>query len=103
VANWWLNSKVELSKFMAAATGFSYDHSDVVAFTDAVLGWWRKNAQKLPKWGQAARIVFSLSPNSCACERVFSLLKNMFGENQDSTLADYLQSALMLRYNNRVL
>ncbi|KAK3233173.1 hypothetical protein CYMTET_56513 [Cymbomonas tetramitiformis] len=93
----------ELPEYMAAAAGFSCDNNDVAAFTDAVLGWWRKHAGKLPKWGQAARIVFSLSPNSCACERVFSLLKNMFGENQDSTLADYLQSALMLRYNKRVL
>ena len=34
-------------------------------------------------------------------ERVFSLLKLMFGETQMLTLADYIQAALMLRYNGR--
>ena len=31
---------------------------------------------------KAARITCALSPNSAACERVFSLLKNLFGEQQ---------------------
>ena len=49
----------------------------------------------------APRIVFSFTPNSAASERVFSLLKLMFGETQMLTLADYIQAALMLRYNGR--
>ena len=32
-----------------------------------------------------------------------SLLKNMFGDAQMSTLADYIQAALMLRYNKRTV
>ena len=40
-------------------------------------------------------------PNSASCERVFALLKSMFGEEQMSALTDYIQSALMLRYNKR--
>ena len=44
-----------------------------------------------------------MAPNSASCERVFALLKNMFGEEQMSTLADYIQAALMLRYNKRVV
>ena len=47
------------------------------------------------------RIVGSLTPNSAAAERVFSLLKLMFGEVQMSSLADMIQAALMLRYNGR--
>lgn len=34
-------------------------------------------------------------------ERVFSLLKLMFGETQMLSLADMIQAALMLRYNGR--
>ena len=34
-------------------------------------------------------------------ERVFSLLKNMFGADQKACLADYIQAALMLAYNKR--
>ena len=36
-----------------------------------------------------------------APQRVFSLLKWMFGDQQMSTLADIIQAALMLRYNKR--
>ena len=46
-------------------------------------------------------IVFAISPNSASCERVFALLKNLFGEQQMSALADYVQAALMLNYNGR--
>ena len=34
-------------------------------------------------------------------ERVFSLLKNMFGADQKACLADYIQAALMLAHNKR--
>ena len=36
-----------------------------------------------------------------AAERVFSLLKSMFGDMQMSALADMIQAALMLKYNGR--
>ena len=35
------------------------------------------------------------------CERVFALLKNLFGDQQASALGDYLQSVLKLNYNGR--
>ena len=36
-----------------------------------------------------------------ASERVFALIKNMFGEQQMFSLSDIIQAALMLRYNGR--
>ena len=45
------------------------------------------------------RIVGSFTPNSAAAERVFSLLKLMFGDQQMTSLADMIQAALMLKYN----
>jgi len=48
----------------------------------------------------AARLVFSFTPSSASSERVLCL-KNLFGENQDNSLADYAQAAVMLRYNKR--
>ena len=44
---------------------------------------------------------FTLSWPRRAC--VFALLKNLFGEQQLSALADYIQAALMLNYNSRVV
>lgn len=93
--------KAELPTFAAAVVGVVIPSTDIAAFTEHVLGWWRANASQLPAWSEAARIVFAIAPNSAACERVFSLLESMFGDAQTSALADYIQAALMLRYNGR--
>ena len=47
------------------------------------------------------RTVGSFTPNSAAAERVFSLLKGMFGDQQMTALANMIQAALMLKYNHR--
>ena len=47
------------------------------------------------------KITFAIPPTSAASERVFALLKDMFGQSQDSSLADYVEVALMLAYNKR--
>ena len=59
------------------------------------------NAQTLKAWSKAAKIVFAIPPTSAASERVFALLKNMFGDNQILSLGDYIEAALMLAYNER--
>ena len=51
-------------------------------YSNAILSWWRDNGTAFPAWALAARIVFAISPNSASCERVFALLKNLFGETQ---------------------
>ena len=65
----------ELPAYLSAAKGFTVDHHDTKAFTEGVLGWWASNGTKFPTWAEAARTVFSFTPNSAAAERVFSLLK----------------------------
>ena len=50
---------------------------------------------------ERAKIVFAIPPTSAASERVFSLLEAMFGKDQDASLSDLIQGALMLRYNQR--
>ena len=94
----------ELPAFLAAAaTAPAFDKSDVNDFTEKIFMWWRTHGSGFPKWAEAARIVFALSPNSASCERVFSLLKSMFTEQQMSVLGDYMRAALMLKYNKRTL
>ena len=55
----------------------------------------------LRDFGKSGKIVGSFTPNSAAAERVFSMLKQMFGDMQMSSLADMIQAALMLKYNGR--
>ena len=96
--------KAQVDAYRVAARAVpALDHSDVTAFTDGVLEFWRKQGSKMPAWRKAARLVFAIPPTSAASERVFSLLEAMFGKGHDSALADLIQAALMLRYNGRTV
>jgi hypothetical protein len=64
-----------------------------------ILEWWKLNAPELPKWSVAARKIFLIHPSSAVSERVFSLLKNYFGAQQDNALKDYVEASLMLQFN----
>lgn len=66
---------------------------------DEILKWWKQNTTNLPKWSLAAQKVLLVQPSSAASERVFSLLKASFKDQQDLALQDYLQASLMLQYN----
>ena len=68
---------------------YIYVQADVADYTEKVLLWWRQSGQAFPTWSLAARMVFSLSASSAACERVFSLLKQMFGEQQVLYYTEY--------------
>ena len=90
-----------LSLSQAASNAPAFDKGSVADYSNAILAWWRDNCKTFPAWALAARIVFAISPNSASCERVFALLKNLFGEEQSLSLADYVQASLMLNYNDR--
>jgi hypothetical protein len=66
-----------------------------------LLQWWNKHQDQLPAWAQAVRMVATLPPSSAAAERVFSLLKCMYNDQQGSLLSDAIEAAMMLRYNSR--
>ena len=83
--------KKELPDYIAKAT-------DVSAEMDP-LEWWSRQEENLPHWSAAVRKVVLVQPSSAAAERVFSLLKATFSDQQDSTLQDYLETSLMLQYN----
>ena len=65
------------------------------------LEWWKTNASALPCWSLAAQKIVLVQPSSAAAERFFSLLKSSFGDQQDKSLKDYVESSLMLQYNKR--
>ena len=52
-------------------------------------------------WSSAAKQIFLVQPSSAASERVFSLLKASFKDQQESSLQDYVETSLMLQYNKR--
>ena len=74
--------------------------ADVDANVD-VLKWWKDHHEELPQWSLAALKVLLIQPSSAAAERVFSLMKNAFGDQQQSSLQDLVTATLMVQYNKR--
>ena len=48
----------------------------------------------------AAKVLL-LQPSSAAAERVFSILKNSFGDQQLRSLEDYLETSLIVQHNDK--
>ena len=63
------------------------------------LEWWKRSCGDLPTWSACARKVLLVQPSSAASERVFSMLKASFHDQQENSLQDYIESSLMLQYN----
>ena len=63
------------------------------------LEWWKINGKDMPHWSTALAKVLLVQPSSAASERIFSLLKASFSEQQDNSLQDYIEGSLMLQYN----
>ena len=91
--------KRELPAYVSSAKDVQCNRDDVSEYSTQVIAFWKStSASHMPTWRMAAR---TISPNSASCERVFSLLDAMFGQTQQSSLADRLQVSLMMRYNGR--
>ena len=92
----------ELPTYRAlAALAEPFNRGEVTEYSDGLLQWWTRwkaNNPTISSWAKAARIVFALTITSAASERVFSLVKSMYGKGHDSALADELQGSVMLRY-----
>lgn len=89
----------EMPSYLNACQGVQVDVADPQAFATQVLSWWASNHTRFPTWAEAARIAMCLTPNSASCERVFSLLACMFGSLRSTSLADQVETSVMLRYN----
>ena len=74
--------------------------------------WWRCNSGALPHFSSVLRALRTNTPNSCPpvmmmmsciCELVFSMFNATFGEDQRSSVGDYLELAMQSQYNKRNL
>ena len=91
--------KSEVHAYLTACVGVVVDTTSMEAFTNSILLFWRRNGPKFPTWAVAARIMFAMTPNSASAERVFSLLKAMFGDARACSLSDLIEGSLMLKFN----
>ena len=63
------------------------------------LEWQKQGVATVPTWAATARKILAMQPSSTATERVCSLLKSGFSDQQDNSLQDYIESSIMLQFN----
>ena len=85
--------KAELPTYMATADGVS-------TLVDKQQ-WWKNHESELPNWSTACKAALLIQPSSAAAERVFSLLSNSFTERQARSIENYIETSVMVQYNNR--
>ena len=85
----------ELPTYLALA-------ADIETSVDS-LEWWKGHgeADGLATWLFASQKLFLVQPSSAFAERVFSILKHSFGDQQHNSLEDYVEATVMSQYNKR--
>ena len=85
--------KVELPQYLARA-------EDISPEIDR-LEWWKKHECDLPHWSQDMQECFARAAIFCCCRTsVFNTISSSFTERQTSSLEDYIETSVMLQYNN---
>ena len=91
----------ELPRYLLEVNGadVSPDVKEANAFDDEV--WWHSHREKLPHWHAAATKLFLHMPSSASVERVFSVLKNIIGDQQSNGLKDLVEGTMLINFNQR--
>ena len=63
----------------------------------------REKCYSAKKFGGGNMLFEGRVANSASCERVFALLKRMFGEQQLAALADQIRAGVKVAYNDRTV
>ena len=74
--------KAELTVYLAAAEDVN------VLNEEQKVEWWHRQEERLPRWATVVKQVLLIQPSFAAAERVFSILKASFNEQQDYALVD---------------
>ena len=94
----------ELPAYKSRAASCRIDETgphSVTALAEAIWLWWSRQESFLPTWCAAAKVIALISPSSAAVERVFSILRRHFGDDQKRSLEDYVEGSVMLEYNSK--
>jgi hypothetical protein len=67
-----------------------------------ILLWFKQRSDEIGTWYEAAKLCALIQPSSGSAERAFSLLEIAQNENQSSSLLDYQETSIMLRYNRQM-
>lgn len=106
----WLEELVDqLHKFYSTASTYSIEvpsdpnmkpHARRALEDKLVTDWWRTHSSAFVSWARLFEAMLSIQPSSAFVERVFSSLKQMYGDDQTMALRDRKETSLMLKYNH---
>ena len=90
-----------IGAYLAAARLVSYGdirfHEKLIRF----LRFWRDAKATLVDWFEFVKISLLHHPNSCGCERLFSVLKYVLTSEREHALDDYIRAAVYSIYDIR--
>mmetsp|Transcript_4954 Transcript_4954/g.6529 ORF Transcript_4954/g.6529 Transcript_4954/m.6529 type:complete len:89 (-) Transcript_4954:49-315(-) len=66
-----------------------------------ILGFWKRHGSHMPTWARVVKQILILCATSAAVERLFSLLRDKFDQLMGNSLEDYIETSMMLNYNQR--
>ena len=93
----------ELPVYLLACVNTDYAEKNLEEEHEAIVEFWANRRVILPSWYEFYSCCLLLQPSSAASERVFSRLKNVYGENQTRALNDVVEVGCMLQTNGRTI
>ena len=84
----------ELPRYLVVADGADLQTEE------EKLHMWLRNEADLPNWSSMVKKVLLVQPSSASAERVFSIMKNFFTNQQDAALEQTVEASVMLCYNH---
>lgn len=85
--------KAQLPQYLAEVSGMSK--------VGNIYKWWNAlhEAEKIPAWVELSRYVLVLRPHAAGPERIFSRVRQTFGDTQHGALEDEIETAMMAQVN----
>ena len=69
--------------------------------TRDVVQFFKLNGSTIPAFAEAFKIANLVRSSSAAVERLFSMLRRHFNDQQSSMLGDHIEGAMLISYNHR--
>ena len=92
----FLDSNEIITNLQKELPHYPTEAKDVKLEEGEQLRWWFDHSNHLLHWSAAVKLLALVQPFSAAAERIFSLLRAAFNDQQEGALEDNLEASVML-------
>ena len=75
--------------------------ADLATRSEEARAFWVEHRGALPTWFHLSQVAFTVVPTSASVERLFSVLKRVFGCLSERSDEDLIELSCLLKYNSR--